>query len=481
MLLSEFKLKGGEPIYKQIKNEIIRMIEEGFLIEGSKLPSTREVSELLKISRNSCIHAYELLEDEEYIQIIKGKGAFVSHKFKKNGPKWQVDWNKKTSVFGNTAVDLDIVKNEAVTAKNMISFKSIAPDEKLFDLEEIKRNFLNSVSVHGERLFNYGYAKGYKPLIDYLKIYMENKGVNFKDKDILITNGFTEAFDIILSALTAKGDTVICENPTHNTAIKLMKLHELNIIGVDMEQGVINTLKLKEKLENNEVKLIYLIPSYHNPTGAVMSANKRKEIYEICKAYNIPIIEDGFNEELLYSSSHVSSIAALAGEDNSVIYAASFSKILFPGIRVGWIAGDEKLIDVLESVKRSRNIHNSVLDQAFLYEYLKNGDFESYLKKARKYYRDKYKFAVKCSEKYLSCCRVYGDGGLHIFLELPHIDSRKLLDEAMKNNVIFMPGDIFYVDDIKKNTFRLGFSRLEYHDIEKGFKIIGECIKKLQK
>lgn len=479
MFFSDIVFNGSEPLYMQIKTQLVNMIDNGMLVEGSKLPSTRELSEILGVSRNSCMHAYEMLEDDGYIKVVKGKGAFASSSFKRKGLKWEIDWNTKISKFGKMAIDLDIVKNEASTKKNMISFKSIAPDEKLFNLEQIRRDFLNSISFQGEILFNYGYARGYKPLIDYLKGYMENKGVVLIDKEIIITNGFTEGFDISLSALTSIGDCVLCENPTHNTAIKLMRLHGLEIHGVDIDKGVINTKQLKEKLDKNNMKLIYLTPSYHNPTGTVMSADKRKEVYELCKSYNIPIIEDGFNEELLYSSSHVSSISALASEDNSVIYIGSFSKILFPGIRIGWIVADRILIDSLESVKRSRNIHSSVVDQAFLYEYLRSGDYEIYLKKARKYYREKYKFIISCAEKYLSCCKVYGEGGLHIFLELQNIDARVLLEMVMKRGVIFMPGDIFYVDGRGKDTLRLGFSRLEYNDIEKGIKIIGECISKL--
>ena len=126
-----------------------------------------------------------------------------------------------------------------------------------------------------------------------------------------------------------------------------------------------------------------------------MSAEKRVELYKMLKEYNIPIIEDGFNEELRYSGTHVAPIAALGGEGNSVVYIGSFSKILFPGIRVGWVLADKKLIAYLESIKRSRNIHTSFLDQAVFYDYLNSGNFERYIKKARKVYKDKYEFAVR--------------------------------------------------------------------------------------
>ena len=330
-------------------------------------------------------------------------------------------------------------------------------------------------------MLNYGYAQGYKPLIEYLLNYMSNKGVNIKGKDILITNGFTEGFDIVLSALANPGDYILCENPTHNTAIKIMKLHSLNIVGVDIEEDGINLTQLEKVLSNRPISMGFLIPSYHNPTGIVMSPEKRMEVLKIFAQYRVPIIEDGFNEELRYSGSHLSPLAALCGSGNSVLYIGSLSKVLFPGLRIGWILGDKDLISKLESVKRSRDIHTSFLDQAVLYEYLVTGNLEKYLKKARRIYREKYDFALECAKKYIPHKRILGEGGLHIFVELDeNIDARLVLDECIKRNVIFMPGDIFFTDGKGKNTFRLGFARSTLQEMEKGFNIIGEIIKEME-
>jgi DNA-binding transcriptional MocR family regulator len=481
MIFSTISINSEEPIYAQIVNQVKAMIDNGMLAANSKLPSTRELAEILKVSRNSCIRAYEILEDNNYIKIVKGKGTFVLYTESKGSSRWEIDWPARNSNLARDSVNLDIVKSEPVTRKGMISFKSISPDENLFNLEHIKRHLVNSLSFDGEKLFNYGYAKGYKPLTDFLFTYMTNKGINGKNKEILITNGFTEGFDILLSALTEVDDYVICENPTHNTAIKLMKLHNLNLLGIDLDEDGINVEKLEGALKEKQVKLVYLIPSYHNPTGTTMSAEKRKKVYELCKTYGVPIIEDGFNEELLYSSSHIAPITSLANEDNGVIYIGSFSKILFPGIRIGWIAADKELIDILISLKRSKNIHTSVLDQAFLNQYLRSGDFDLYVKKIRKIYRSKYNFIVQCVKKYLPPCKIYGDGGLHIFLEFENLLARRLLEASMKKDVIFMPGDVFYVDDRGSNTLRLGFSRLSLTDIEKGLMVIGECAYELLK
>lgn len=479
MIFSSFKINDKEKIHVQIEKHIKDNIEKGMLQKGSKLPSTREVSKFLSISRNSVISAYELLESEGIIESVKGKGTFVAVESKSSKSDLYINWEDMISDYGNICEELDIVKNELPWKKGMISFKSIAPDESLFDLEEFKRAFLNVFSVEGDKLLNYGYAKGYKPLIDYLKEYMRKKGVNVDKKDILITNGFTEGFDILLSALTSSGDTIVCEEPTHNTAIKIMKSHGLNIKSVKMDADGINTKLLDETLNEGLAKLVYLIPSYHNPTGIVMKGEKRQEVYKICEKHKVPILEDGFNEELLYSSSHVAPLASLCGRGNGIVYIGSFSKILFPGLRIGWILADEKLIDKLESVKRTRNIHSSVLDQAIFHKYMESGAFKRYMKKIRKYYRDKYNFTLLQVKKYIPHEYILGEGGLHIFIKLKGINGREVLKECYKRGVVFMPGDIFYSNEDGSERIRLGFSRVSEEDIEKGIKIIGEVISEI--
>ncbi|MEF9934064.1 MAG: PLP-dependent aminotransferase family protein [Clostridium sp.] len=474
------KFTGNTPIYLQLGYHIKSLILKGFIKPDSKLPSTRELSTMLKVSRNTTMMAYEYLEDEGFIYTKKNRGAFVSEiKISDTNAK-KIDYNIIISKAAMLSEDLDIIKTEPKWKKGMISFKSISPDNELFDIDELKRAFLYRISEEGTKLLNYGYAKGYDKLINYLLEYMEKKGVNTQGKDILITNGFTEGFDIAISTLTNEGDTILCENPTHNTALKIMKLHGLNILSVDLNEDGIDCSLLKDSLENNDVKIAYMVPSYHNPTGIVMPPEKRIEVYNILSSYNIPLIEDGFNEELRYSGSHVTPMVSLCGEGNSVIYIGSFSKILYPGMRIGWILADRDLISTMESLKRSRNIHTSFLDQGILYEYLSNGYFEKYLKRIRKIYKDKYEFALECANKYIPCKSIYGQGGLHIYIKLEKANARKLLELCYNDGVVFTPGDIFSVKDTEDKSFRIGFSRTSYEEIEKGFKIIGKYVEFLE-
>lgn len=479
MIFSTLEINNDIPIYEQIEKHIEKAIQTGTLIKDSKLPSTREVSSVLKVSRNTVITAYENLESRGIIYSIKGKGSFVKVETRNNTGEITIDWNQKLSHYGKTCVEMDIIKTEYRYEKGMISFKSIAPEGNLFDVEEFRRAFLDVMALEGEKLLNYGYAQGYKSLIEYLMQYMQGKGVEVEGKDILVTNGFTEGLDILLSTYTKPGDKVICEAPTHHTTLKMMKAYGLEVIGVPMDEQGIIVEALEKAIQEHQPKWVYLTPSYQNPTGIVMSAERRGEVYRVLCKYKTACMEDGFNEELLYSGSHIMPLMSLAGNSNHIIYIGSLSKILFPGLRLGWIMADKECISTLESVKRSKNIHTSFLDQAIFVQYMKSGAFERYVKKVRKYYRDRYLFIIEEIKKNIPYKKLCGEGGLHVYIVLDdNINTRQLLKQCYKRGVLFMPGDIFMPDGRKTSSLRLGFARLTDKEIITGIKIIGEEIKK---
>jgi len=477
-MFNDFKLIDDHPVYIQLKDYLKEKIMKGHLLEHQKLPSTRELSKLLLVSRNTVLNAYADLEQEGIIYAIKGKGNFVGKVTTLKAPSIELKWKERLNKATLLADELDLMKQDIHWEKGMISFNSVAPEEKLFDVENFKRAFLTRMSLEGDIVLNYGYAKGYKPLIEYLLHYMEMKGVDISNKDILITNGFTEGLDILLSSLAKKSGRVICENPTHHAALKLFRLHGFDIHGIDMKDDGIDIEQVEKSLSEKEFDFAYLIPSYHNPTGIVTSSEKRAEIIKLFSQHQIPIVEDGFNEELRYSGSHLAPLMAFIGEGNNVIYISSFSKILFPGLRVGWILADKELIHCLESMKRARTIHTSTLDQAVLYQYLQDGYFEKYLKKAKFVYKKKYELARQACHQYIPFKRMTGDGGLHLFIELEEgMNARTLLEKCYQRGVVFYPGDVFYSNGEGSNTFRLGFSRLTEEDIVRGIKIIGDTLK----
>ncbi|WP_018751105.1 PLP-dependent aminotransferase family protein [Paenibacillus sanguinis] len=509
-MFNEFRLAAGTPVYLQVKNYIVWLITQGALQEGERLPSTRELAGLLDVSRGSVVAAYESLQDEGVIHAVTGKGNFVTGISVAKGADlepWHMNWLDRMNHQARIAVELDHMKRKQPIpggGQATISFTSIAPDEQLFDLDHVKRAFLDRMAVEGRVLLNYGYAKGYKPLIDYLMKYMERKGVDLTGKEMLITSGFTEGLDIVLSSLggteeakPARGlvqngpggsgslgprftGRVLCENPTHHTAIKNLRRHGFAITGIPMQPDGLDLTALERALQEQTYDCAYLVPSYHNPTGIVTSAEKRLALLQLLGRYRVPVIEDGFNEELRYSGAHVAPLIAMSGQGNGVVYLGSFSKVLFPGIRIGWVLADRELIEVLESVKRARSIHTSTLDQSVLYQYLHNGHLEKYMKKARTEYKRKYELARACCEEFVPYARLSGSGGLHLFLEFREgFDTWELLQACAAQGVIFTPGDMFFTDGGGRHTLRLGISRVKDEDITQGIRLIGETAARL--
>ena len=480
-MFTDFKRGPNRPAYLQLKEYLKEQILSGIVQAGERLPSTRELATTLGLSRNTVIQAYRDLEEEGFIATVPGQGSFVGAVAVETGATTRLPWNTLTTPYAADAVRLDIEKTELKWERGMISFKSIAPDGRLFPTEDFKRAFLNRFALEGEKLLNYGYAQGYRPLLEYLTGYLKQKGVDPEGKAILVTNGFTEGLNVVLAGICAPGDGIVTENPTHNTALKIFKLRNLKIYGVPMTPDGIDVDALAHTLATKPVKAGFLIPSYHNPTGLVMPPAKRQAVLEVFARYEIPVIEDGFNEELRYSGAHVAPLLALAGKGNNVVYIGSFSKILFPGLRLGWVVADRELIATLESIKRSMNIHTSFLDQALLYEYLKDGAFEKYLRRARKVYRQRHEAAIRLASALIPHRRIWGEGGLHIFVELaPEINARQVLAACYRRGVLFMPGDLFYTDGGGTNTFRLGIGRVTEEEMAHGFKIIGEVVSILE-
>ncbi|MCQ4085289.1 PLP-dependent aminotransferase family protein [Saccharibacillus sp. JS10] len=479
-MFKDFKVEGDSPAYMQLKMYIEALITQGLMPLHHKLPSTRELSGLLGVSRTTVISAYEALERTGWIEAVKGRGNFVSRAaVHLEEPPSLINWNERLSPQAFLSEEMDLMKHGIKWEKGMIAFTSIAPDERLFDMNGVKRAFLDRMSLEGNVLMNYGYAQGYRPLIQYLTNYMTSKGVDLTEKDILITNGFTEGFDLLLTAIGKRSGRILCENPTHHTAIKMMKLHGFEPVGVNMERDGIHIETLRSMLNEQTFDMAYLTPSYHNPTGIVTSPDKRMELLRLLGEHEIPVIEDGFNEELRYSGAHAAPLIACAGTGNSVAYVGSFSKILFPGIRVGWIVADRQLIGYLESLKRAQTIHTSTLDQALLFQYLHNGNFERYLKRIRTEYKRKYEWVVHNCQAHIPMQEMSGEGGLHVFIELDsRLNARDILADCYKLGVVFTPGDIFFTDNTGHHTLRIGFSRVPEEQIEQGIQVIGNVVKK---
>lgn len=376
----------------------------------------------------------------------------------------------------------EIFKYAADPAVVSLSAGNPAPDA--FPAKEIAEISADLLSRRPVDALQYGLTEGYTPLRDYLKKYMKDKyGIGSENDRLIITSGAQQVMDLAAKSLCNEGDVVICEAPSFIGSLNSFRSYNARLVGVPVEPDGINTEILEEKLKTEKnVRFIYVIPNFQNPSGVTMSLEKRKKVYSLAKKYGVMILEDNPYGELRYFGENVPAIKSL-DTDGIVMYAGSFSKVISPGMRVGWCVAPNPVIQKMVVCKQGQDVHTNMWSQIVIHEYVTKYDFEEHLNYLRELYRKKAQFMMDLLDEHLAPYITYDkiDGGLFIMCKLP--DNINMLDfckEAVKRKVCVVPGNAFLTDETEEcHTFRVNFSTPTDQQLEKGVKILGELIKEL--
>lgn len=376
----------------------------------------------------------------------------------------------------------EIFKYAADPAVVSLSAGNPAPDA--FPTKEIAEISADLLSRRPVDALQYGLTEGYTPLRDYLKKYMKDKyGIGSENDRLIITSGAQQVMDLAAKSLCNEGDVVICEAPSFIGSLNSFRSYNARLVGVPVESDGINTEILEEKLKTEKnVRFIYVIPNFQNPSGVTMSLEKRKKVYSLAKKYGVMILEDNPYGELRYFGENVPAIKSL-DTDGIVMYAGSFSKVISPGMRVGWCVAPNPVIQKMVVCKQGQDVHTNMWSQIVIHEYVTKYDFEEHLNYLRELYRKKARFMMDLLDEHLAPYITYDkiDGGLFIMCKLP--DNINMLDfckEAVKRKVCVVPGNAFLTDETEEcHTFRVNFSTPTDQQLEKGVKILGELIKEL--
>ena len=333
-------------------------------------------------------------------------------------------------------------------------------------------------------MLQYSVTEGYTPLRNYIKDYMQQKyNTGNSDDEVLITCGAQQVMSLAALSFCQKGDAIICEKPSFVGSINALKLSGAELVGVELEDDGMNIAMLQKELSTrNNVKLIYIIPNFQNPAGVTMSLEKRKAVYELAKKYGVLILEDNPYGDLRVSGENVPAIKSL-DEDGIVVYAGSFSKIVAPGIRVGYALAPKEIIAKLTVAKQTQDVHTPLISQLVVYKWLTEYDFESHINKIREIYRRKLNLLCDCVDKELSDFLTYHrpEGGLFVWAKLNDgIDMLDFCRKASAAGVSVVPGNAFMVDGDKECSYiRMNFSTPSDEAIVKGVKILGEVARSL--
>lgn len=367
---------------------------------------------------------------------------------------------------------------KATANPEIISFAGGNPAAEAFPVKEIQSISQDILKNEPIRVLQYGITEGDNDLIEAAIQFFNRKEIAFKTGDqMIITSGSQQIMEFAAKCLCNEGDVVICENPSFLGALNAFKSLGAELRGIEYKNGQLDLEDLEKALnENPKPKFMYLIPNFQNPTGLTMSLEMRQKILGLAKKYEVLILEDNPYGDLRFEGDDIPSIKSL-DEDGLVIYAASLSKIIAPGMRVACCMGPQEVVSKFTVAKQASDVHSNLWAQRVMARYLKDYDMDEHIHTIREIYKKKCYLMLDEMKKYFHPDVQYTvpTGGMFIWVTLPkNIDMQTFVKEALKQNVAVVPGNAFLDDDIKEcHSFRMNFSTPTDEKIKQGVKILG--------
>ncbi|MGE8035675.1 PLP-dependent aminotransferase family protein [Lysinibacillus sp. NPDC093692] len=364
-------------------------------------------------------------------------------------------------------------------SEDVISFAGGLPNPISFPVEALKASANKAISENGSRLFQYSGTQGYAPLREYIAAkYRRVHGLDVHADDVFITTGSQQALELIGKVLINKGDGIVIEEPGYLGAIQAFTLSEPTFYGVTLENDGLNLEELENALQQPNVKFVYTVPNFQNPTGLTYSKEKRQQIFEILSKYDVALIEDDPYGELRFQGEPLPYIGA--GKLENSILLGSFSKTVTPGMRLGFIITKNKeLLQHIETAKQATDLHTNIFSQYVIYDYLANNDYTEHVQKIIALYRNQADAMLNAMEEFFPAHVDYTrpDGGMFIWATMNNgTSSLDVFQKAMEQKVAFVPGDPFYTSKTGVNTMRLNYTNATPEVIREGIKRLGSIL-----
>lgn len=370
----------------------------------------------------------------------------------------------------------DILK--VADQKDFISFAGGLPDASLFPIEELEASASAVFKSHGSKLLQYSNSDGLKSLKQLICHYYKSKfEMEVKPDQVIITSGSQQGLDLISKAFINSGDEIIMEQPSYLGAIQAFMAYEPKILPVNINENGIDIDALIQILTAHNPKFLYLVPNFQNPSGYTISVEKRQKLASLGELYNFLIIEDDHYGQIRFEGEHLKPIRYFC---DKTILCGSFSKIIAPGLRIGWIVANEPIIQKLLILRQASDLHSNNLSQYIADHYLRNFNFERHLSGIIDTYSGKCNFMYDALIKYFpaECKIIKPEGGMFLWVELPkYMDAELLLKNAIEEKVLFVPGKFFFTNGGGQNTLRLNFTNSSYEEIKKGIAMLGSKLK----
>lgn len=477
------------PLYQQIEGYLRQGILSGSLVAGTRLPASRQLAHDLGVNRLTVENAYTELEVDGLIYSKIGSGTYVLPAsplpvLPNDGPDapwplWQQSIKFESRSPRSRSSD---ESSKAAVHPDQISFASGIGDSHLFPAEDFRKVLQTVMRRDGIAALDYGEPNGHAALRETITYILASQGLQTQAENVLITAGSQQALSLVSQLLLKPKDVILVESPTYSGALELFRALDFEVVGVPVDGQGMQVEVLEKLLQQHHPKLIYTIPTFHNPTGTCLSVARRRQLIILADRYNIPILEDDFVGDLRYEGRAQPALKAL-DPGGRVIYVSTFSKILMPGLRVGFLVAEGPVYNALVDFKRVNDLATSTLVQRALEAYVTVGRYQSHLRRSSQIFRRRRDVMLLAIRRYLPA-EVHLDppqGGLFIWLQLPeNMSSEKLLPLAWEEGVTFAIGNGFFPDEQDGQSWlRLNFVAQAPDRIEEGIRRLGRAVERL--
>ncbi|UGQ44681.1 aminotransferase-like domain-containing protein [Massilia endophytica] len=358
----------------------------------------------------------------------------------------------------------------------IISFAGGLPSPATFPVDVMKAAFDKVLSANGKTALQYGPTDGYMPLRQWVADSLSGNGAKIAPEQVLMVSGSQQALDLLGKVLIDEGSKVLVETPSYLGALQAFSVYRPQFASVQTDDDGLVPSSLDAVAEG--ARLLYALPNFQNPTGRSLSVARRQELVETCARLGLPLIEDDPYGSLSYKGDPMPKMLTM--NPDGVIYMGSFSKVLTPGIRLGYVVAPLALARRMELAKQATDLHTAQLTQMVVHEVVKDGFLDQHIPTIRALYGNQCQVMLDAMAEHFPAGATWTkpEGGMFIWVTLPkHINAMELLDEAIREKVAFVPGAPFYANEPETNTLRLSFVTVPPERIRQGIEILGKLIK----
>jgi 2-aminoadipate transaminase len=484
-LLPELDPASATAMSEQIARFYERAIEDGRVLVGDRLPPIREVASTCQVTRATVQEAYRRLADRGLVEGTVGRGTVVLAT-PTNSDAPAAGPGRLLSPYAEAALRRTRIMAGAPAlpaAQTLVAnFAELQPDEAQFPIAAWREAMDAVLEQHGRELLGYGHSTfGLEQLRELLVRRSHDSDPELTSDQLLVTAGAQQALDLVLRTVCTAGDTVVVTQPSYHHMHGLLRAHGLQVVQVPFGPDGLDRAQLQRVLSRPSVRLCYLMPTFHNPTGRTLDLAQRRALIDAIGETDIVLVEDEYQHSLRCRGDALPTLRSMDARGRTLT-VSTVSKDLFPALRIGWVAGDQQLLEPMAAVKRFMDLETSPLLQAALVEFMQRGSFDRHLAQQRSELRRRHEALQRaCAQHLPEGCRVTDpDGGFVAWLELPNPGHGEQLAElAVERGVRVVPGRAFDLDGAPSRGVRLSLTRADVDQIHQGVRVLGECAREL--